>query len=277
MAYATVAQLRAYINTVSAGTFTAAAVGDTLTFTDVTLMAELRSDRRVTLSTTDTLPAGLAADTIYYVQTVSNMTCQLSATEGGSAIDITDAGTGTHTLTLADNDDTFLEACIDRAESRMKRYLGFSLYETADTTRNFDSVADVDGLTLYFDTWLASITTITNGDGTELETTDYVTQPRNDAPYYAVKLKNSSGYVWETDSSDDPEDAIEVEGLWAYYATLPDDVVQLTCRYAAWLYRQRDSHTDIDRVIVADGVVAMPGSIPADIREDLDAYRWRTV
>jgi uncharacterized phiE125 gp8 family phage protein len=42
------------------------------------------------------LPAGLSANTDYYVINVSGNTLKLSATDGGAAIDITGAGTGTH-------------------------------------------------------------------------------------------------------------------------------------------------------------------------------------
>ena len=44
------------------------------------------------------LPGGLAVNTNYYVIVVNANTIQLSATAGGSAIDLTSAGTGTHTL-----------------------------------------------------------------------------------------------------------------------------------------------------------------------------------
>ena len=55
----------------------------------------------VTLSSSDTLPAGLSASTLYYVVGVVALTSfQLSATLGGSAIDITDVGVGTHTVSL---------------------------------------------------------------------------------------------------------------------------------------------------------------------------------
>lgn len=40
------------------------------------------------------LPAGLSANTDYYVISSSGQTCKLSLTAGGSAVDITDAGTG---------------------------------------------------------------------------------------------------------------------------------------------------------------------------------------
>ena len=43
-----------------------------------------------------TLPAGLSAMTDYYVIGATGMTCQLSSTLGGAAVDIADAGTGSN-------------------------------------------------------------------------------------------------------------------------------------------------------------------------------------
>ena len=53
------------------------------------------------------LPGGLSTDTDYYVVSQSSNTCKLSLTSGGSAVDITDAGSGTSFIgvlpaTLAD-------------------------------------------------------------------------------------------------------------------------------------------------------------------------------
>lgn len=58
----------------------------------------------VTLTTTGTLPAGLATSTTYYVTSISgNESFKLSTTlynaDAGIEIDITDTGTGTHTIT----------------------------------------------------------------------------------------------------------------------------------------------------------------------------------
>lgn len=53
----------------------------------------------VQLTTTDTLPAGLELATDYYVTKIDADTFTLSTTIGGTAIDITDTGTGTHTFT----------------------------------------------------------------------------------------------------------------------------------------------------------------------------------
>lgn len=57
------------------------------------------------LSTTTTLPAGLAINTAYYVINKTTDTFKLSLTSGGSAIDITNTGTGTHTWEFWDTFD----------------------------------------------------------------------------------------------------------------------------------------------------------------------------
>jgi hypothetical protein len=62
----------------------------------------LKVGDKVSLTTTDTLPAPLAPSTDYFVQAASGPsatphTITLSATKGGAVIPLTDAGTGTHT------------------------------------------------------------------------------------------------------------------------------------------------------------------------------------
>ena len=55
-------------------------------------------DRAMVANSGGGLPAGLSAGTAYYVLVVDASTIQLSASSGGSAIDITTAGTGTHSV-----------------------------------------------------------------------------------------------------------------------------------------------------------------------------------
>lgn len=57
---------------------------------------------KVVLTTTGTLPAGLATATDYWVRDRSANTLKLSETAGGEAVDITDTGSGTHTITRND-------------------------------------------------------------------------------------------------------------------------------------------------------------------------------
>lgn len=58
----------------------------------------------VVLTTTTTLPAGLALATVYYVVQETTNTFKLSTTSGveGAPVDVTDTGTGTHTFTMHD-------------------------------------------------------------------------------------------------------------------------------------------------------------------------------
>lgn len=85
-------------------TFTANASTDVLT---TSATHDYIAGTPVQLTTTGTLPAPLATATTYYVVSPSGATLKLAATSGGSAIDITDAGTGTHTITDLAIDQTF--------------------------------------------------------------------------------------------------------------------------------------------------------------------------
>lgn len=90
-------------NTLSAfSTFTADASTDVLTSTGSLGFINLFPYTRVQLTTTTTLPGGLATATDYYVIRVSDTTCKLATSYAnavaGTAINITDAGTGTHTM-----------------------------------------------------------------------------------------------------------------------------------------------------------------------------------
>lgn len=75
-------------------TFTANATTDIITATS----HGLSNGNRVLLDSTTTLPAALSAHTIYYVISATTNTFQVSTTVGGSAVNITDTGTGTHSF-----------------------------------------------------------------------------------------------------------------------------------------------------------------------------------
>ncbi len=85
-------------------TFTADAGTDVCTWTSTTnIPSNILTGTRVRLTTTTTLPGGLATATDYYVIKVSDTTFSLATSYAnavaGTAINITDAGTGTHTVT----------------------------------------------------------------------------------------------------------------------------------------------------------------------------------
>lgn len=90
--------LVATVTAPAAGTFTAAA-SDVCTKSAHGYLTGLK----VQVSTTTTLPAGLSAATDYFVIKIDagtfKLATNLSNAIAGTAIDITDAGTGTHTIT----------------------------------------------------------------------------------------------------------------------------------------------------------------------------------
>jgi hypothetical protein len=76
------------------GTFTVDTATDL-----ITLAAHgLSTGSLVHVASSTTLPGGLSANTVYYLRDVSTSTFRLSSTSGGSAIDITSTGSGTHSL-----------------------------------------------------------------------------------------------------------------------------------------------------------------------------------
>jgi len=83
------------LSTPPTSTFTAA-TSDVVTFATLTPIDGMK----VQVASSTTLPAGLSASTTYYTRDSSGSTCKLAATLGGSAIDITSTGTGTHTATF---------------------------------------------------------------------------------------------------------------------------------------------------------------------------------
>ena len=84
-------------------TFTANAATDLCTWSSTAnIPSNILTGTRVRLTTSGTLPAGLATATDYYVIKMSDTTFELATSFGnataGTQIDITDTGTGTHTV-----------------------------------------------------------------------------------------------------------------------------------------------------------------------------------
>lgn len=169
-------------------------------------------------------------------------------------------------------DDTLLTALITRSQAIIDRYCNRTFEVSTNTSRLFDAERDVDGPMLWLDEDLVSINSVTNGDSDVLvASTEYTTEPRNRTPYYALKLVAQSGLYWTWTTT--PENAITISGKWAYSTAAPDDIVHVTLRLAAYLYRQRDNATDLDRAVIAGNATILPAQLPNDIKMLLDPYR----
>jgi hypothetical protein len=180
----------------------------------------------------------------------------------------------------ADNvsQDDLLSDFIAEAQSAIDRLCKTTFEAASDTTRYFDAELDINGRELPFDHDLAQITSVTNGDGELIPASDYTTNPRNEAPYYAITLKRAAPSYWTWDDS--PEDAIEVVGRWAYSVTAPADVALACKQLAAHYYRKRANSSGFDRhIVTADGRVLEAAVVPAEVmgllRSYIDRLTWR--
>jgi hypothetical protein len=168
-------------------------------------------------------------------------------------------------------DDTLLTAMADRATALIDQATARTFAASADTTRRFDAAQDVTGRLLLVRGDLAQITSVVNGDGATISNAQYVTEPRNAAPYYGLRLLGSGGAAWTY--TNDPENAITVTGRWAYSVTPPADIVQTAIRLAIYLFKQKDNLGELDRAMVVGGnMTVLPQAFPRDIRLMLSPY-----
>lgn len=180
-------------------------------------------------------------------------------------------------------DDTLLTALIKRAQGIIDDYCNRTFEASADTTRYLDCPTGQGGRlltdhqygqrrlsppTLWLDRDLCAITSIVNGNGITITAGQYITQPVAEKPFYAIRLKSSSGINWTY--TDEPTSAIAITGRWAFSVTAPQQIVYACERLAAYLYRRRDAQVFDDTAFAEGGVVRLPKGLPADVVQILD-------
>ncbi len=167
-----------------------------------------------------------------------------------------------------DSDDALIEQLIAAATALIDRATGtrFGVENTA--THVLDAEESVNGRALWLDSWCAEVTQVVNGDGTEVASDQYVTDPRHAAPYFRLVLTRSASTAWAGDE-------IAVTGRWGWSKTVPDDIKHACLRLAAYLYRQKDNSGDLDRAVaIAGNATLLPARLPRDIEDILRPYRW---
>lgn len=165
------------------------------------------------------------------------------------------------------SNEALITSLIARAQAAIDTHVGYT-FEAVSAARYFDT-PDSNELELdYF----MSLTTITNGDGSNIPVSEVRTYPANLTPKNRIKIKASSAYSFVTNGGD-PEQAIEITATWGYSDAAPDDIVQACTRWAAYMYRQRDAQV-FDTIAQPEaGVITIPQGIPADVKMLLAPYR----
>ena len=169
------------------------------------------------------------------------------------------------------SDDALLTSIITRAQAFIDAHCHRTFEASSDTTRTLDAINDVDGPMLWLGEDLCAITSVINGDADVLTTSEYVTEPRNTTPYYAITIRSDSNLAWTYSTY--YENAISIVGRWAYSTTAPADIVQACIMLATWLYRQKDTTADIDRPLIGPGgAIVMPQTMPGHVQAMLRPY-----
>lgn len=182
------------------------------------------------------------------------------------------------------SEDSLLTALIAQAQAYIEAQTGRVFEAGADTTRRFDAVSDVIGdedgrrLTLWLHGYdLCAVTSVTNGDGTTVSSSQYVTEPRGETPYWGLRLKANASVAWTY--SETPEDAIVIVGRWAYSTSAPADVVMAARDLAVWLYRRRGQEgASLDAPQVSpSGMMLFPAKVPDTVKMVVEKYQKKVL
>lgn len=169
-------------------------------------------------------------------------------------------------------DDVVIAAYIQAAQQMIDDYCGRTFEALADTTRYYDPVRDVVRGELFIDE-MSAITSVVNGDGVTVDPSEYTTEPRNEKPYWMIKILQSSGKAWEPKANGDTENAIAITGRFAY-STTANATIKHACReLTAWLYQKRDDPAFDVTVIPDQGIITSPQGWPVSVRMMLKPYR----
>lgn len=149
--------------------------------------------------------------------------CSASDVRDSARLDIT-----------ASTSDAGIEAIIDAVCLRIDEFSnlpagGYAV--TADTTRRYDWNDLHDGQ-LHLDMSLLSLTSLTNGDGSDLPTGSYRLYPRNTPQKWFIGLLSGYGWGMETDGE------IIVTGKFGHSLTVPPNIAEAATMWSAYLVKR---------------------------------------
>ena len=175
-------------------------------------------------------------------------------------------------------DDSVIALAIPYAQQMIDSYCKRTFEYTSDdeSVRYFDAKDDIrDVYSLVLDMDLHNIVSI-SVDGTAISSNSYVTEPRSDAPYWGITILSSSSDSW--DYGTDSENAIAINGNWAYSSSAPADIKIACINLVNWLIKQRNSDLALAAPIIdaSAGVTILPITVPNVVRLILQLFRKPT-
>ena len=121
-----------------------------------------------------------------------------------------------------------------------------------------------------------AVNSVTNGNGTSIDSDEYNTLPANKTPKYAIKLKESSTVIWEGDSDSNYEQVITVNADWGYSDGAPTDIQQAVYEIAKSAYHRRHGE-NLQSVaqVTGGGVLITPRDVSSFAMAIINRYRRR--
>lgn len=175
------------------------------------------------------------------------------------------------------NDD-LLEDLITRISRLMDKLTGRTFAPDADATF-YLSIDAVEGRDLFLgelDYPLLSISSLKNGDGTTIASTEYLLLPRGAPRFHTIRLKEMSDVDWEDSANGDG--FIEITGKWGWSTTVPEEIRLATIEAVAFIFKQRKTIEESERAQVSgDGVLLMPAMLPKRSWTLLEHYKKKAV
>ena len=176
-------------------------------------------------------------------------------------------------------DDVFIEATLVRASREFDGDTGHWFYASTQT-RYFDLPTS---RVLKLDAPLLTVTTLLNGDSSEIASTEYNLWPYNGPHATELRLKQSSTTIWQIGSAADTERIVSLTGTWGYVdrtATAPESAMVVhnsklaVLMLALALYRKRHG-VGVEGVarVTGAGVVITPRDKSLEYWAIVERYR----
>lgn len=105
----------------------------------------------------------------------------------------------------------------------LPKFERIGVYRAEDFVTQMNVLGDWLDARLKVDDDLLEVVTLTNGNGNAFSTSDFVLEPTNLFPKHSVRLLESSDQVWETGTSGDREQIIDLDGYWGFHDRYDDD------------------------------------------------------
>ena len=177
--------------------------------------------------------------------------------------------------------NTLIENLIDRVSALFDLDCGRVIVPNADSTHYFtlDDIADCDmegGIKtgdLVLDDTLLSVTTLTNGNGDSIASSEYFLMPRSYERKSFIRIKEASTVAWDFDT----DGFIAVAGRWGYTASVPEDIRQAAIETVLYnFHRAGEAMKVVDRPQTSlDGVTYHPIQWTVFAKQVLKQYRKR--